>query len=243
MQENGNVADSADIRPECRVQKVVRALPRMKTSGRFRDIELRIRLLEYVARTYADIDYFAAMEARYASKERRADVLVVSSHTHAYEIKSDVDRLDRLTEQLKDYRQTFDFLTIVTTQIHAHNVKRMLGGNDGLIVISCDEVIEAKRPKMNRKITKKNMISLCSKTTLAEALGVANGSVNLEEIRSLAERKLPLSDLRNAAVQELRRRFEDKYYAFLENACIPYRESDLTLLRQNGRLLTNLLLT
>lgn len=215
----------------------------MDSPKRYRDSDLRILLLEHIAQTYSDVEHFVGFEARYAANERRADVLVVSDHCHAYEIKSDVDRLDRLPEQLMDYRRTFDFLTVVTTETHTCKVKKMLGTNDGLIVISDQETHEIKTPKRNKKIAKKNMVSMCSKPILAKALDVASGSLSLEKIRSMAEKKLPLAELRQATFQELARRFKDKYDAFLEEACFPYRECDLTLLQHNDRLCANLLLT
>lgn len=215
----------------------------MNNVTKYRDQDLRIQLMEHIARTYAGTDYFAALEARYAASERRADVLVVSDFSHAYEIKSDVDRLDRLPEQVKDYRRTFDYLTIVTTPMRARKIKQMLGRNDGLIVISDQGVNEIKAPKQNKRIAKKNLAAICSKTILADALNVSSRSLPLETVRTLAEQKLSLPELRQTAFHELRRRFKGRYDAFLEEACIPYRENDLALLQHKGRLLTNLLLS
>ena len=214
----------------------------MDSPEQYRDSDLRIWLLEHIARSYSGIEHFVALEARYSANARRADVLVVSEHSHAYEIKSDVDQLDRLPGQLKDYRRTFDFLTVVTTSTHLGKIKKMLGENDGLIVISEHGMREIKAPKRNKRIAKKNMVSMCSKPVLAECLDVTCSALPLEKMRALAERKLPLAVLQEATLKELQRRFKSKYEAFLEEACTPYRESDLALLKHNDRLCTNLLL-
>lgn len=214
----------------------------MQNLKQYRDSDLRIRLLEHIAQAYSGVEHFAALEARYSATERRADVLVVSHFSHAFEIKSDVDRLDRLPEQLKDYRRTFDFVTVVTTPKHTQKVQKMLGRNDGLIVISSQEAREIKAPERNKKITKRNMISMCSKSVLSEILDMPYDSLPLEKIRILAEKTLPLAVLQQATLRELKRRFQDRYDAFLEEARVPYRESDLVLLQHNDRLLTNLLL-
>lgn len=214
----------------------------MRQTTTFRDLDLRIRLLEHIAHAYSGTEYFAAIEARYASNDRRADVLVVSDHSHAYEIKSDVDRLDRLPKQLSDYRQTFDFSTVVTTDNHVSKIAKMLGKNNGLIVVSDQGAIEIKKPERSGKIFKKNLVAMCSKQALAEALEVAPSSVSLHEIRVLAAKKLSLAELRHEAFLELNRRFRSRYAAFLEEACLPYRETDLTLLRHGNTLATNLLL-
>ena len=214
----------------------------MENFKQFRDSDLRIRLLEHIAQAYSGVEHFAALEARYSATERRADVLVVSDYSHAFEIKSDVDRLDRLPEQLKDYRRTFDFVTVVTTPKHTQKVQKMLGRNDGLIAVSSQEAREIKAPKRNKKIIKRNMISMCSKSVLSEILDMPYDSLPLDKIRILAEKKLPLAVLRQATLRELKRRFQNRYDAFLEEARVPYRESDLVLLQYNDRLLTNLLL-
>lgn len=211
----------------------------MKQAERYRDIDIRIRLLEYLNRAYSGVEHFIALEARYAHSERRADVLVVANHTHAYEIKSDFDKLNRLPEQLKDYKKTFDFVTVVTTKPHLQKVKKMLGKNDGLIIISDQGVDEIKIPKRNKRIERRNLVSMCSKAVLAHYLGVSYGALPLEVMRTKAVRKLPLSVLEEAFRSELKRRFKYKYDIFQEEACIPYRESDLLLLRQNKRLSTN----
>jgi hypothetical protein len=214
----------------------------MNDTKKYRDLDLRVLLMEHVARTYSGKEYFAALEARYAASDRRADVLVVSDYSHAFEIKSDVDRLDRLPGQLIDYRRTFDYLTVVTTQRHARKVKTMLGKKDGLIVICDHEIIEMKEPKRNKGIKKRNLAFMCSKPVLASALNVAHGSVSVDLIRGLAEKELPLAVLRQVVFSELKRKFKKKYDEFLEEACIPYREIDLTMLQSSSRLGTDLLL-
>jgi len=106
----------------------------------FSDAELRINLLNYVSESHSQTDYFVALEARYAATSRRVDVLVVCEHTHAYEIKSDADRLNRLSDQLSDYRHTFDFVTVVSTEKHLPSIKKIVSKNDGIIIANNDHI-------------------------------------------------------------------------------------------------------
>lgn len=215
----------------------------MTKASRLSEIDIRLQVLEYVAKIYADTDFFAAIEARYSANLRRADILVVTDRSHAYEIKSDFDRLDRLEEQLLDYRRTFDFVTVVTTRLHASQARRMLGKNDGLIVISNKGLKEIKAPKRNKRIEKKQMISMCSKMALVDALNATYSNVPVEKVRTMAYRKLSLPELRQATFQELKRRFKNRYDAFAKEACVPYREGDLCMLKQNNKLATSLILS
>jgi hypothetical protein len=50
----------------------------------------------------------------------RADVVVVNSHLHGYELKSDSDNLDRLPHQSRVYNQVFDRITLIVGYQHAY---------------------------------------------------------------------------------------------------------------------------
>lgn len=50
----------------------------------------------------------------------RIDVAVVNGVMHGYEIKSDLDTLQRLSEQMKIYSGVFDEMTIVVGRNHLH---------------------------------------------------------------------------------------------------------------------------
>lgn len=53
-----------------------------------------------------------------AHARSRIDIAVINGYIHGYEIKSAQDNLDRLSSQLKVYRQTLQKLTIVTAPKH-----------------------------------------------------------------------------------------------------------------------------
>jgi hypothetical protein len=204
------------------------------------DTDLRIRLLEYVPELYLGCDYFAAAEARYSVNARRADVLVVADQTHAFEIKSDVDRLDRLPAQMNDYRQTFDLLTVVTTHARVEQVEKLIEKTDGLLIIDASSIQFVRRPKLNKNLSKANIISMCSKAALKKSLNVDSHKAQLSELQLLAEKMLSTAEAKAIAFDELSRRFRRRYEIFLEEARIPYRECDLSLLRHSSRLPMNL---
>jgi len=85
----------------------------------------------------------------------RADIAVVNGIMHGYEIKSDRDTLNRLSEQVKAYNSVFDKVTIVVGFSHIYKVMEMIpdwwgvdiakpdGG--GAIVFS-----QIRKPQFNR---------------------------------------------------------------------------------------------
>ena len=207
----------------------------------YRDPEMRVILMDYISQEYANEDYYVALEAQYASNDRRADVLLINEYTHAFEIKSDVDSISRLSEQMEDYRRTFDYLTIVTTATHQKKVKKMLGQNDGLMLISDGKISISKEAKINKRISKKSLVSLCSKKALTGILGLPNSAYLQNEVEAIAEKKLSLMRLKEIAFAELERRFKNRYKVFLEEACPPYRECDLSVLKSGDLLNLTLL--
>jgi len=54
-------------------------------------------------------------------KDGRVDVAVIDTHLRGYEIKSEADRLDRLTRQTRIYGKVLDYLSIVVADRHLHH--------------------------------------------------------------------------------------------------------------------------
>lgn len=99
------------------------------------------RLIDYLEDEF-QFD-FIAREVPFFSMRRRADIVAVDrkgNSTYGFEIKSDVDTLNRLEPQLEDYRLTFNYVYVVTTEKHVETVKShglwfgvLVFNNEGLI--------------------------------------------------------------------------------------------------------------
>lgn len=69
----------------------------------------------------------------------RVDVAVVNNILHGYEIKSDLDNLNRLPRQIEYYNRAFERMTIVVSQTHLQKVKEMVPRWWGIKTISKDK--------------------------------------------------------------------------------------------------------
>ncbi len=56
----------------------------------------------------------------------RADITVINGHLIGYEIKSDVDSLRRLDEQIKNYSDVFDRATLVVGENHLPKAQKLI---------------------------------------------------------------------------------------------------------------------
>ena len=76
-----------------------------------------------------------------------ADFVMINGEGCVYEIKSDLDNLDRLTEQIKDYYKAFSKVSVLAAENEFEHVKHMLsrlgetGDYVGLYVLSNNDTI------------------------------------------------------------------------------------------------------
>ena len=204
-------------------------------STRLSEVEIKLLLLEFLTSRLKSFEHCLAVEAKYAENLRRADVLAITNETIAFEIKSDFDRLDKLPDQLKDYRRTFDKLFVVTTPKHQRKIRPFLGENDGLIVVENRELRVLKEARKNKSILKKNLAAICSRQALSNALGAQNRKSTVGKLRESAQKKLDVPNLHLLALAELKQRFMRRYNTFIEESAIPLRETDLKALNHSSK--------
>ncbi len=65
-----------------------------------------------------------------------ADVVMINGHCRVFEIKTELDKLDRLEEQISDYLKFADEVYIVCSHVHSDACKKIIDGSTvGLIVL------------------------------------------------------------------------------------------------------------
>lgn len=134
-------------------------------------------------------------ELTLASVGGRVDVAVVGPGLHGYEIKSDVDKLDRLPREAENYAKVLDLLTLVVTEKHHKEASLMIPRFWGLIVYEKDHqlrVIRRAQPHKRRELAA--MVQLLWRDDalrLLSAAGVTKG-LKTKPKRVLYERLLPL---------------------------------------------------
>ncbi|MDR1547929.1 MAG: sce7726 family protein [Hungatella sp.] len=78
----------------------------------------------------------------------KADFILINGKAVVYEIKTELDSLDRLDTQLKDYFTAFNHVCVVTSESHYEKVKRALGDTPvGIYVLTEKNKISSKLKK------------------------------------------------------------------------------------------------
>jgi hypothetical protein len=147
---------------------------------------------------YSFIDKFIAHSPEYSWNEdilvsemglshgaSRIDLAIINGSLHGYEIKSDVDTLVRLENQIDMYEKYFSYLTVVTTKKHLSAIRKSYPSWLGIVLAESEgESLNFKtlrKPKKNCRVLSSSVVQLLWKNEAQEfvrKIGVQKGISN-----------------------------------------------------------------
>lgn len=98
------------------------------------DYEIRERVLTKLHMDNRKKSYRIIEEFVICSGEVRVDIALANGHMHGYEIKSDLDTLERLPKQIECYDTTFDKSTIIVGEKFQDKIKEYVPKHWGIEV-------------------------------------------------------------------------------------------------------------
>lgn len=66
----------------------------------------------------------------------KADVVIFNGTSHVYEIKTELDKLDRLPTQIKNYQKVFDYVNVVSVASKVDAIIEIVDESVGIIVLT-----------------------------------------------------------------------------------------------------------
>jgi len=98
----------------------------------------------------------------FRSANAKADILLLNGTSIAYEIKSDIDRLDRLGNQTAVYQYIFDKVIIVSSIEHLTKVIQLVPLSVGISVLAKNSnIVPVRHPTSNVPYLKKDLMFDC----------------------------------------------------------------------------------
>ncbi|WP_409423849.1 sce7726 family protein [Pseudoalteromonas sp. RW-H-Ap-1] len=92
----------------------------------------------------------ASMLSEFRVAKSKADAIILNGTSHIYEIKTELDSLERLDQQLLDYQSFSEFVSVVTDKKHIPKLLDKIPSNVGLIELtSRDTFRTVKKPLSN----------------------------------------------------------------------------------------------
>lgn len=160
------------------------------------------QILKYrLAKEFRKKNYVAAFEVKVQNS--RTDFLVINGDTKSFEVKSKIDTLNRLTKQVADYGDVFEYNTIVIDKIHLKKVIEKLPDYYGIWYYEGEKKIIYKDALYSPKINAKAQLTLLNKKELIKAFGMNSES----EILSLYNTSIINDELKTA----LKKRYNDRW--------------------------------
>ena len=166
-------------------------------------------------------DYVIINELNFCDGKRRADIIEANGFLHAYEIKSDLDTLSKLEEQIQDYKRSFDTVTVVTTNKHLIGVQKICAKNVGILLVMKEGVRLIRAAKKYKRFSNYHLASLLSATELNQLMKLLKESnsskMSITDKRLLVAKKMEVSVLRQATINSLKSRYKNRYARFIKN--------------------------
>lgn len=165
----------------------------------------------------------------------KADFVLINGKAVVYEIKTELDTLDRLNGQISDYYQVFDHVEIITGESHKDKVLEIYGNTTvGVSVLTKRNTInQVRKPAVNREsLNYKSIYKLLRKEEQETILNKFYSE--LPEVDQFSRysfyfelfQKIPIDDLYDAMIKVLKNRSSIKQYSkfFLD---MPYELKSL----------------
>jgi len=144
-----------------------------------RDFDVRKLLrVTYLEQYLKDTDSLVMEEVAVHKGSSRIDIAVFNGSIHGYEIKSDLDTLERLPTQITHYSKVFDYITVICGSKHTEKVDKLLPDYYGIIEVK--EKIKQlgctvlRKPIINPERDCKAILDLLWKEELSQILELLN---------------------------------------------------------------------
>lgn len=120
-----------------------------------------------LAKEFNKKKYVAAFEVK--AKKSRTDFLVINGDTKSFEVKSKIDTLNRLSKQVSDYGDVFEYNTVVIDKCHLDKVLKLLPEYYGIWFYENNKKIVYKEAQYSPNINPKEQLSLFNKKELIKS--------------------------------------------------------------------------
>ncbi|KDM89727.1 sce7726 family protein [Photobacterium galatheae] len=183
------------------------------------DIDVRNAVhKKLLKRHHSDADTLVLDELGICLGACRVDIAVVNGILHGYELKSAKDTLERLPAQVKYYSAVMDKVTLVVSDNHYEEAKKIVPDWWGIKVVTQGSrggihIVHERAEKTNRSIDPLRVAQLLWKEeclTLLEKWGSLKGNKSKprHKLWAIVSETIPEKQLRNEVRLQLKKRTE-----------------------------------
>ena len=196
---------------------------------------IKVALIDYLV-SKISADSFITKELPYSFNRRRADLVVVGEQLVAFEIKSDIDNLDKLCEQIDSYNKSFHSTYIVTTEKHLNSVRKKSPSNVGIYIFKSGSINKIRKPSKRKRLDKRNLMSMIDRNVIEKNIVSRHikhsnlKAMYMEELYELATSILNQREIEIIVRNTLSQKYLEGYSLFISERGEKTLEDDLPLL-------------
>lgn len=143
-------------------------------------------------------------------KNSRVDFLTINAHTTSFEIKSNLDNLDKLAKQSDDYLTAFEFNNIVVHERHLSRCIDIIPQSFGIITVDKIKHHMVRKPVFNKCLHAETQLGLLSKKELRKYYESTDVAVILDNVATNQ-----INDLFKLALKD---RYKTRWDFIVENS-------------------------
>lgn len=154
-------------------------------------------------------DVTAAFEIKVNNS--RVDFLTINGESKSFEIKSELDNLQKLAKQICDYERVFDYNYIVIDEKHYANAMKLIPSRYGVFVLHGSNLHKDRAAELNTKLDPLMQLKLFTKKELLQTFKISD--IGIEELHVNFE---PY-EINEAFKKMLKRRYSKRWKFLVEN--------------------------
>ena len=170
-------------------------------------------------------------ELMYGIKRKLVDLVVLKNNKiFAIEIKSNNDNLNRLKEQIEEYKKVFNYVLIVTTEKFKNRILNTVSSDIGIYIIEADfSLHKIRSPRIQNERNKIEILYSINAKFLSRIGNYSLQKYNADEIRLLYAKKR-ISYIQEILLTYLTEKYKDRFNLFMSDRGIQTHIDDLEIL-------------
>ncbi|TNH81549.1 sce7726 family protein [Aeromonas sobria] len=142
--------------------------------------DIKLLSLDFIPMAFDGVMMF---EFPFLNGRRRADIICSNDkYLIAFEIKSDLDSLSTLQDQVDDYKKCFNSTYIICGEKHLQKIKSNKNIDAGIIFIKDKEFIILRKAKLRVRLDVRARLSMCELSFLKKLSNKKNKSDIIDDI-------------------------------------------------------------
>lgn len=96
----------------------------------------------------------------------RLDFLIINGNTNAFEIKSKLDKLDKMVKQIDDYQKVFEYVNLVIDPSHLSEICEIIPEEIGIYIYESKALKMKRKACSNKSIDPESQLNIFTKREL-----------------------------------------------------------------------------